>query len=71
MRKFRFSCMYCGHSFVEEYYTDSQAKISINSMFCPICKDENLKVMKEDRGDIFGYGNESKPDAYIKKEDNE
>lgn len=56
-------CNYCGHHFIEFYYSPDQ----LEHERCPVCKDKNLKVKQADSGDYFGYEKKTTKDAYIKK----
>jgi len=52
--KFRFRCRYCGHQFIEYYYSAEGAE----GAKCPKCNDKHLDVIEEKDGDVYGYHKE-------------
>lgn len=49
--KFVLLCLYCGHRFEDWHYDES----GLQSARCPRCEDKKLKVLDEEKRDVFGY----------------
>lgn len=51
MVKYKFNCTYCGHNWIKSFFAiplDDELK-------CPQCKDPNVRKLKVDSQDVFGY----------------
>jgi hypothetical protein len=59
--RIRLICRYCGEDWHEFLY---DAKI--DHLKCCKCGDRNLKPIKEEKHDSFGYKTERHEDAYLK-----
>lgn len=46
----KLECLYCGCQFIHRPYYDYN-----DDPRCPECKDKNLRQIKDDKSDIFGY----------------
>lgn len=63
--QFLLECKYCGHVF-KDYFYDEQGLASAK---CVKCGDKNLKAVRNDKTDIFGYNKNRHKDAYFDKDD--
>lgn len=61
--RLRFQCNYCGALYTDFFFDES----GIKDAKCVRCGDKNVKPIKEDNKDVFGYNNVPKEDAYIKR----
>lgn len=59
--EFLLECKYCGYIF-RDYFYDEKGLVAAK---CKKCGDRNLKAVKNDKSDVFGYNKKRLRDAYL------